>query len=384
MNFIPYGRQQISPEDVESVVSALKSDFLTQGPKVPAFEKTLKDYVGAEYALAMNSATSALHVACLALGVGEGDWVWTSPITFVASSNCALYCGAKVDFVDIDPNTLNLCPKTLEKKLKVAKEQSRIPKVVIPVHMAGQSCEMREIHRICQEYGVRIIEDASHAIGASFEGEKVGNCRYSDITIFSFHPVKIITTAEGGVATTNDIDLYERMDLLRSHGVTRNQKFFDNPSHGGWYYQQVDLGFNYRMTEMQAALGITQFEKLNSFVERRNAIAVKYNELFGQLPLKIFTPRDRITSSYHLYIIQIDDHERKAEVFSKLRESKIGVNLHYIPVHTQPYYKKLPYSEIFSCPNAEAYYLGAISIPLHPGMTEEEVEYIYNTLKEVL
>ena len=239
----------------------------------------------------MNSATSALHVACLALGVGEGDWVWTSPITFVASSNCALYCGAKVDFVDIDPNTLNLCSVELERKLKLANIEGRLPKVLVPVHMAGQSCEMKKIHSLCNEYGVKIIEDASHSIGANFENERVGSCKYSDITVFSFHPVKIITTAEGGVATTNSTELYEKMDLLRSHGVTRKEKLFHNESPGGWYYEQVDLGYNYRMTEIQAALGTSQFERLDEFVSKRNELSLNYNELFKDLPLKYFVPR---------------------------------------------------------------------------------------------
>lgn len=381
---IPYGRQDINQADIDAVINVLKSDFLTQGPMVPKFEDAIKRYVNAEFALAVNSATSALHIACLALGVTKGDWVWTSPITFVASANCALYCGAKVDFVDIDPDTLNLCPKELAKKLEIAKQESRLPKVIIPVHMAGQSCEMKEIHKLCSEYGVKVIEDASHSIGASFEDTKVGSCKYSDITIFSFHPVKIITTAEGGVATTSNQELYQKMDLLRSHGVTRDPKLMTHEPDGPWYYQQVELGFNYRITEMQAALGLSQMERLDEFVAKRNELAKIYDEKLKGLPLKIFTPRQGIHSSYHLYIIQLENQSKRLEVFKKLREADVGVNLHYIPVTQQPYYKKLNYAHQFNTPNADEYYKSAISIPLYYNLNIKSLFYIEDCLKESL
>jgi UDP-4-amino-4,6-dideoxy-N-acetyl-beta-L-altrosamine transaminase len=384
VKFIPYGRQDISQEDIDSVIEVLKSDFLTQGPKVPAFEELIKKYVGARHAAAVNSATSALHCACLALGVGEGDWVWTSPITFVASANCALFCGAKVDFVDIDPNTLNMSPIILKEKLIKAKIENKLPKVIIPVHMAGQSCEMKQLHAIAKEFNVKIIEDASHAIGAEYDGEKVGNCKYSDITIFSFHPVKIVTTAEGGVATTNDQELAIRLDLFRSHGVTRNKNLMQQDSHGPWYYEQIELGYNYRMTEMQAALGISQFSRLDTFIDKRNELAQNYDQKFEKLPLKLFKPRSGINSSYHLYIVQIEDSSRKEEIFIKLREKNIGVNLHYMPVNMQTYYKNLAYASIFKTPSAFAYYEGALSIPLFPGITQDEITYIVNCLEEIL
>ena len=384
---IPYGKQEITQQDIDAVVDVLKSDFLTQGPQVPAFEKSIMNAVSAEYALAVNSATSALHIACLALGVGKGDVVWTPPITFVASANCALYCGADVDFVDIDPSTYNLSAENLEKKLQHTKENNLpLPKVVIPVHLCGQPCEMDKIHALGQEYGFAIIEDASHAIGGKYKGNPIGNCEYSDITVFSFHPVKIVTTAEGGVVTTNSKELAAKLDLLRSHGITRDSSLMENDSHGGWYYEQVDLGFNYRMTEMQAALGVSQMSRLHDFVAKRNALAARYDELLKGLPL--ITPY-QIEDSYsgrHLYVIRLKISEIKLthkECFEQLREKGIGVNLHYIPVHTQPYYKGLGFV-VGQFMESEKYYTDAISIPLFHTMTEAQQDEVVSVLTEVL
>lgn len=387
MEFIPYGRQNITDKDIDAVVNVLKSDYLTQGPKVPEFEQTIKDNCDVQHALAMNSATSALHVACLALGVGEGDRVWTTPITFVASANCALYCGAVVDFVDIDPQTYNLSVESLEKKLESAKKQDKLPKVVIPVHLCGQPCDMEAIYKLSQEYGFSIIEDASHAIGGSYQNKPIGNCQYSDITIFSFHPVKIITTAEGGVATTNSDKLAQKMDLLRSHGITRDTDLMTHKPDGPWYYQQIDLGFNYRMTEMQAALGVSQIERLQSITESRHKIAQRYNEKLASLP--VITPF-QIQESYsglHLYVIRLKLDEIKPthlEVFNSLRAANIGVNLHYIPVHLQPYYQKHFDFQIGDFPQAEQYYKEAISLPLYPDLTKEQQDYIVETLEGIL
>jgi len=387
MEFIPYGRQNITDKDIDAVVNVLKSDYLTQGPKVPEFEQTIKDNCDVQYALAMNSATSALHVACLALGVGEGDLVWTTPITFVASANCALYCGAVVDFVDIDPQTYNLSVECLEKKLELAKKQDKLPKVVIPVHLCGQSCDMEAIYELSQEYGFSIIEDASHAIGGSYQNKPIGNCQYSDITIFSFHPVKIITTAEGGVATTNSDKLAQKMDLLRSHGITRDTELMTHKPDGPWYYQQIDLGFNYRMTEMQAALGVSQIERLKSITKSRHKTAQRYNEQLASLP--VITPF-QIQESYsglHLYVIRLKLDEIKPthlEVFNSLRAANIGVNLHYIPVHLQPYYQKHFDFQTGDFPQAEQYYKEAISLPLYPDLTKEQQNYIVATLEGIL
>jgi len=384
---IPYGKQEITQQDIDAVVDVLESDFLTQGPQVPKFESKIKEAVNAEYALAVNSATSALHIACLALGAGEGDVVWTSPITFVASANCALYCGADVDFVDIDSETYNLSPVKLERKLKHARENNhRLPKVVIPVHLCGQPCEMEKIHALSIEYNFAIIEDASHAIGGRYQGKPIGNCAYSDITVFSFHPVKIVTTAEGGVATTNKAELAQKLELLRSHGVTRNEALMTEPSHGGWYYQQVDLGFNYRMTEMQAALGASQMERLHNFVARRNELAARYDELLKDLPVTLPKQINDSYSGRHLYVISLNlDEINKShgEIFDELRRLGIGVNLHYIPVHMQPYYKLLGFEE-GQFPEAEQYYSRAISIPLFHTMTDEQQDTVIEVLSEVL
>jgi len=384
---IPYGKQEINQQDIDAVVSVLESDFLTQGPQVPLFEQSIKLAVEAEYALAVNSATSALHIACLALGVGKGDVVWTTPITFVASSNCALYCGAEIDFVDIDRNTYNLSAKKLEQKLVHAKENDLpLPKVVIPVHLCGQPCEMEKIHSLGKKYGFSIIEDASHAIGGKYKNSPIGNCEYSDITIFSFHPVKIVTTAEGGVATTNSRKLAEKMDLLRSHGITRDSQLMSEASHGGWYYQQIELGFNYRMTEMQAALGVSQMIRLHDFVAKRNELAARYDKLLSDLP--IITPK-QIEDSYsgrHLYVIRLELDKisfSHKQVFEKLREQGIGVNLHYIPVHTQPYYQNLGF-KVGQFSEAESYYNQAISIPLFHVMTDEQQLEVVTVLTKIL
>lgn len=384
---IPYGKQEITQEDIDSVVDVLKSDYLTQGPQVPNFENIIKQAVHAKFALAVNSATSALHIACLALGVRSGDVVWTSPITFVASANCALYCGANIDFVDIDPRTYNLCPESLKLKLENAQANNLpLPKVVIPVHLSGQPCEMDKIHALSLEYGFAVIEDASHAIGAKYKDNFIGNCKYSDITVFSFHPVKIITTAEGGVATTNNPELAQRMDLFRSHGITRDQKLMTEQSHGEWYYQQINLGYNYRMTEMQAALGISQMMRLNDFVIKRNEIAEKYDNFLESLPLLIPYQIEDSYSARHLYIIRLKLDEisiSHKEVFHQLRKYDIGVNLHYIPVHIHPYYKKLGF-KVGQFKNAEKYYRDAISIPLFHHMTNAQQNKVIKTISKIL
>jgi len=383
---IPYGKQDINQADIDSVVDVLQSDFLTQGSQVPLFEKTVSNYCGAAFGIAVNSATSALHIACLALGLGKGNWLWTSPNSFVASANCGLYCGAKVDFVDIDPLTYNLSTEELEKKLIQAKQDNKLPKIVIPVHFAGQSCDMQKIHSLSKEYGFKIIEDASHAIGGKYLDQPIGGCQYSDITVFSFHPVKIITTAEGGLATTNDEELSERMQLFRSHGVTRNPKLMSKLSEGGWYYQQVDLGFNYRMTELQAALGVSQMQRLDEFVTQRHTLQERYDSLLSGLPIiKPHQSQDSY-SALHLYPIQIDvdsvDKGRE-KIFDELRQNGIGVNVHYIPIHTQPYYSQLGF-RIGDFPNSESYYNRAISIPLFHTMTVEQQDEVLNVLMRVL
>ncbi|MBT4668526.1 MAG: UDP-4-amino-4,6-dideoxy-N-acetyl-beta-L-altrosamine transaminase [Lentimicrobiaceae bacterium] len=383
---IPYGKQDINQADIDSVVNVLQSDFLTQGSQVLLFEKTVSEYCGVEYGVAVNSATSALHIACLALGLGKGDYLWTSPNTFVASANCGLYCGAKVDFVDINPLTYNLSPEELEKKLIQAKLENKLPKIVIPVHFSGQSCDMRKIHSLGQEYGFKIIEDASHAIGGEYLGQPVGGCQHSDITVFSFHPVKIITTAEGGLATTNDKELLMRMQLFRSHGVTRDPELMTKESEGDWYYQQVELGFNYRMTELQAALGVSQMQRLDEFITKRHKLQERYDLLLEDLPIiKPYQDKDGY-SALHLYPIkiQIDKVKNtKKEIFDALRNNNIGVNVHYIPVHTQPYYGNMGFKK-GDYPNAENYYENTISIPIFQGLTIEMQDKVVNILKKVL
>jgi UDP-4-amino-4,6-dideoxy-N-acetyl-beta-L-altrosamine transaminase len=383
---IPYGKQDISAEDIAAVSEVLRSDFLTQGPVVPKFEKAVAEAVKAKYGVAVNSATSALHIACLALGVGPGDRVWTSPVTFVASANCALYCGADISFVDIDPDTYNLCPKALEQKLIVANDEGTLPKVIIPVHLAGQSCDMEAIAALARQYDIRVIEDASHAIGADYAGDAVGSCRFSDITVFSFHPVKIVTTAEGGVAVTNNLQLAERMQRLRSHGITRDPELMTKAPDGAWYYQQIELGFNYRMTEMQAALGLSQMQRLSLFVERRRGLAKRYNELLSDLPITLPQQHEDTTSSWHLFIVRFNLNKigkTQSQIFDECRAAGIGVNLHYIPVHLQPYYSDLGFKQ-GDYPAAEAYYANAISIPLFHSMTDAQQDEVVRVVKEIV
>lgn len=383
---IPYGRQEITQQDIDAVVEVLESDFLTQGPKVPEFENAVASHVGAKFGVAVNSATSALHVACAALGLGEGDWLWTSPVTFVASANCGLYCGAKVDFVDIDPRTYNLCPDALERKLEQAREQDCLPKVVVPVHLCGQSCDMERIKALSEHYGFRIVEDASHAIGGKYQGEFIGSGRYSDITVLSFHPVKIVTTAEGGMAVTNDAELAQRMEMLRSHGITRDPARMTHEPDGPWYYQQVELGFNYRMTELQAALGASQMVRLDDFVKRRHELARRYDELLADLPVVTPWQHPDSYSGLHLYVIRLKLTEIGAshrEVFESLREQGIGVNLHYIPVHTQPYFAAMGFSPD-DFPESMRYYSEAISIPMYHGLTAEQQNAVVEALKQAL
>ncbi|HAS8151502.1 TPA: UDP-4-amino-4,6-dideoxy-N-acetyl-beta-L-altrosamine transaminase [Vibrio vulnificus] len=383
---IPYGKQDINQQDIDSVVDVLKSDFLTQGPQVPAFEQALIEHTGASYALAVNSATSALHIACLALGLGEGDWLWTSPITFVASANCGLYCGAKVDFVDIDPSTYNMCPRRLEEKLIKAKAEGKLPKVVVPVHLCGQPCDMAAIAKLAKVYNFKVIEDASHAIGGKYQGLPIGNCEYSDITVFSFHPVKIVTTAEGGAVMTNQKALSDKMTLLRSHGITRDPEQMEGESHGGWYYQQIDLGFNYRMTELQAALGVSQMQRLDDFVAARHHLANRYNRLLQSLPVVLPYQLENTYSGLHLYAIRLRLDKLSLthkEVFDALRGKGIGVNLHYIPVHTQPYYEKMGFRE-GDFPESERYYREAISLPMFHTMSTDQQDEVVRVLSEVL
>ena len=382
---IPYGRQDITQADINAVVDVLKSDFLTQGSVVPKFEETVAQYCGAKYGVVVNSATSALHLACLVLGLGKGDWLWTSPITFVASANCGLYCDAKIDFVDIDPSTYNLSPKTLEKKLIKAEKEGMLPKVVIPVHLCSQSCEMEAIYKLSKKYGFKIIEDASHAIGGCYKNEPIGSCRYSDITVFSFHPVKIVTTGEGGMAVTNNQVLAEKMSLLRSHGITRDPALLKHESDGAWYYEQLDLGFNYRMTDIQAALGVGQMQRLDQYVKKRHEIATKYNCALEGMPISIPYHHSDAYSAYHLYVIRL--HKEVAashkDIFEKLREQGIGVNLHYIPVYAQPYYQEMGFMAD-DYPNAEKYYQQAISLPIYPTLTDSDQGRVVSVLKGLL
>lgn len=383
---IPYGRQDISEIDIQAVVDVLRSDYLTQGPAVPAFEKAVIDYCGVKHAVAVNSATSALHIACLALGVGDGDVVWTSPITFVASSNCALYCGATVDFVDIDPRTYNMSVERLAEKLSQAERDGSLPKVVISVHLCGQPCDMAAIYQLSQQYGFKIIEDASHAIGGKYRNEVIGNCRYSDITVFSFHPVKIITTGEGGMALTNDLQLAKRMQLLRSHGITREIADMTQVPEGPWYYEQIDLGFNYRITDIQAALGLSQMQRLDEFVAKRHAIVKHYDVLLAELPVITPWQHNDSYSGLHLYVIRLklsEIQKSHREVFEALRAAGIAVNLHYIPVYRQPYYQRMGFN-VGHCQEAEQYYAEAISLPMYPGLTNQQQDQVVTVLKEAV
>ncbi|MDD2580806.1 MAG: UDP-4-amino-4,6-dideoxy-N-acetyl-beta-L-altrosamine transaminase [Desulfuromonadaceae bacterium] len=383
---IPYGRQTISEQDIAAVVDVLKSIWLTQGPSVERFEQAVADYVGARFGVATNSATSALHIACRAAGLGPGDILWTSPNTFVASANCGLYCGASVDFVDIDPHTYNMCAEKLEEKLVSAEKDGKLPKIVIPVHFAGQSCDMGRISALGKKYGFIIIEDASHAIGGSYKDTKVGSCTYSDMTVFSFHPVKIITTGEGGMVVTNDEQLHEKLVLLHSHGITRAPHLLQGESDGPWYYQQIDLGYNYRMTDIQAALGLSQLQRIDEFVQRRHYLAERYDRLLKDLPLDLPWQHPESYSAFHLYVICLKLEKIKKthlQVFEELREAGIIVNLHYIPVYAHPYYQKMGFAKGY-CPATEGYYARAISIPLYFGLSDEKQDRVVKLLTEIL
>jgi len=378
---IPYGRQDVTEEDISAVVEVLRSDYLTQGPAVPAFENAVASFSHVNYAVATNSATSSLHIACLALGVGPGDRVWTSPITFVASANCALYCGAVIDFVDIDPRTYTMSAERLEEKLARAETQNTLPKVVIPVHLAGQSCDMERIHALSLRYGFRIIEDASHAIGGYYKGEPIGNCKYSDITVFSFHPVKIITTGEGGMALTNDAALSSSMALFRSHGITRDPDLMTHPPDGAWYYQQIALGFNYRMTDIQAALGLSQLARLEEYVKKRVKLVEGYQQHLSGQSILLPWQHPGCYSAHHLYIVLVQD--KRDQVFESMRKMGIGVNLHYIPVHTQPYFSAMGFSQ-GDFPESEAYYSKAISLPMYPTLSEVQQGHVIDCFKKAL
>jgi len=382
---IPYGRQSISDADVESVVRVLRSDFLTQGPQVPAFEDVVAKHVGVPYAVAVNSATSALHMACLALGLGPGDWLWTSPNSFVASSNCALYCGAQVDFVDIDPRTYNICSDALSRKLVAAKKSGRLPKVVVPVHFAGQSCDMQAISALSKEFGFKVLEDASHAIGGRYQNTFIGSCEHSDITVFSFHPVKIITTAEGGLLTTRDAGIAQRLADLRSHGITREAARLERQNQGAWYYEQQSLGFNFRMTDLQAALGVSQMTELERFVARRHALVARYEKGLAGLPLVRPWQHPDAYSAIHLYVIQVTEEARmdRRTLFDALRSVGILVNVHYIPIHLQPHYQKMGFKQ-GDFPNTEIYYERAISLPLYAGLIEADQDHVIVKLREIL
>lgn len=378
---ILYGKQDISQEDVDAVVDVLKSDWLTQGPKVPAFEQSICDYTGTAFAIAVNSATSALHIACLALGVGPGDQVWTSPITFVASANCALYCGASIDFVDVEPATGNMCPDALSEKLAWAADKGCLPKVIIPVHLCGHSCDMQAISALAQQYGVKVIEDASHGIGGSYKGCKLGGGQYSDITVFSFHPVKIITSAEGGMATTNQPVLAQAMSMLRSHGITKIPEQMQRPKEGDWYYEQHLLGYNYRMTELQAALGLSQMARLDEFIERRNELAQCYTVQLDGLPLSIVEPLSDSVSARHLQMIRLNQPDKRKAIFDAMRSADIQVHVHYFPVHLQPHYLNLGFA-VGDFPQAEYFYEQILTLPMHTQLTEQQIQFVSSSLAE--
>jgi UDP-4-amino-4,6-dideoxy-N-acetyl-beta-L-altrosamine transaminase len=384
MTGIPYGRQHITEEDVAAVAEVLRSDWLTQGPAVPRFEQMIAGYCGAAHAVAVNSATSALHLACLALQLGPGDWLWTTPVTFVASANCGRYCGASVDFVDIDPVTCNMSVGALATRLAEARRHNRLPKVVVPVHLRGQSCDMEAISRLAREYGFSVIEDASHAIGGRYQDRPVGSCRYSQITVFSFHPVKIVTTGEGGMALTNDPVLAGRMQLLRSHGITRDPSRMQRPDEGAWYYEQCDLGYNFRMTDLQAALGASQFGRVDTYVAQRHVLAARYDRLLDGLPLRIPGSLPDAHSALHLYVVRLAaGAAARRRVFDAMRAQGIGVNVHYIPLHLQPYYRQLAFAA-GQFPEAERYYAEALTLPLFPGLAAADQERVAGTLRAAL
>ena len=386
MTMIPYGTQWIDQQDIDAVVEVLRSDWLTQGPAIERFESAVAAYCGARYAVAVSSGTAALHLACLAAGLGNGDRLWTSPNTFVASANCGLYCGAKPDFVDIDPRTYNMDANALAAKLASAAGAGALPSVVIPVHFAGQSCDMEAISVLAKKYRFAVIEDAAHALGGTYRGERTGSCRWSDMTILSFHPVKLITTGEGGMVLTNREDLYERLLRLRTHGITRDTRFLTAPSEGQWYYEQLELGMHYRITDIQAALGLSQLDRLDAFVARRRVLAKRYDEALAALPLTLPWQHPDTLSAFHLYVVRLQPNnvrKTRRKVFEALRERGIGVNVHYIPVHTQPYYRTLGFRNGMF-PQAETYYEEAITIPLYPKMTDGEQGRVIAALREVL
>lgn len=383
---IYYGKQSVNEADIAAVEAVLRSDFLTQGPAIEQFERCVADYCGAEYAVAVCNATAALHIACRAAGLGAGDVLWTSPITFVASANCGRYCGADVDFVDIDERTYNMSAGALEEKLRREKVENRLPKIVVPVHLAGQSCEMKRIHALAKEYGFTVLEDASHAVGADYFDTKVGSCAFSDMTVFSFHPVKIVTTGEGGMILTNNRDLYEKLTLYRSHGITRDPEKMTHAADGAWYYQQIDLGYNYRMTDLQAALGHSQMQRLDEFVARRRELAARYNELLRDLPLTMPHVMEGTSPSWHIYVVRLDFArigKTKEQIFTEMKERGIVLNLHYIPVHLQPYYERLGFAK-GDFPHSEAYYEEALTLPLYYTLTDEQQNEIVAALGEVL
>ena len=375
---IPYGRQEITEKDIEAVVDVLRSDFLTQGSVVPEFEHKLCEYTGVENAVVVNSCTSALHIACLALNLGPRDILWTSPISFVASANCGLYCGALVDFVDIDPDTALMSVKELESKLEQAKHQGKLPKILIPVHFAGQSCDMKAISKLAEKYNFRIIEDAAHAIGASYLDKNVGSCQYSDITVFSFHPVKVITTGEGGAALTSSTELAEKMKLLRSHGITRDSEKMTNPKGKSWYYEQISLGFNYRMSDFQAALGISQLNRLDKYVEKRSEIAHWYDDQFKNILVNPLIQAKYGKSSHHLYVIRVKNREGERDrLYKYLRKNDIYVNLHYMPIYRQPYFNRK-----IRLLGAEEYYKSAISLPIFPTIGKNNLKKVMQKISE--
>jgi len=381
---IPYGRQSISDDDIKAVIDVLKSDYLTQGPVVPEFEKSICKYTGASYAVAVNSGTSALHIACLSLGLGKGDWLWTSSISFVASANCGIYCGARVDFIDIDPITWNISIDKLKHKLIYAKKHNKLPKIIVVVHLSGLPCDLAEIYKLSKEYGFYVIEDACHAIGSRYNNNNIGSCKYSDITVFSFHPVKVMTTGEGGMATTNIINLANKMRILRTHGITRDPDLMTHDPDGEWYYQQIDLGFNYRMTDIAAALGISQLLRLDSNIKKRHEIVRFYNKALSSLLLMLPYSDVSRYSSCHLYIVRIKNKKKLySEIFELLTNFGIGVNKHYIPIHTQPFYKNFGFKS-GDFPESESYYREAISLPIFPDLTKKEQESVISAVSKAL